>query len=228
MLVCAFMQAFCAAPQRDSLQLVLDDSPPELGRPPNSLLLKHHPTTPKARTALHFHLHCSIQVPAGMAHSASHPSSGPQTLRLKQSGKRGVVPYRDSTLTKLFKNYFAGDGKVVMVVCASPGQPDAEETGPVLKFAARTREVMTTVSTPAKATTGLTAGRGAWGNIRSSVQRSQWRWWCWWLQQHRSALRQVGLILLFFSLCSCRWVPERPCRNRTQDDQACPQANGGH
>lgn len=30
----------------------------------------------------------------------------------------------------------------------------------MLKFAARTREVMTTVSTPAKATTGLTAGRG--------------------------------------------------------------------
>jgi hypothetical protein len=37
-----------------------------------------------------------------------------QTLRENQQMQRPkVVPYRDSSLTMLFKNYFAGDGQVI-------------------------------------------------------------------------------------------------------------------
>lgn len=39
-----------------------------------------------------------------------------------------MVPYRDSKLTHLFKNYFDGEGKVRMVVCVNPKAEDYEET----------------------------------------------------------------------------------------------------
>lgn len=39
-----------------------------------------------------------------------------------------MVPYRDSKLTHLFKNYFDGEGKVRMVVCVNPTAEDYEET----------------------------------------------------------------------------------------------------
>lgn len=39
-----------------------------------------------------------------------------------------MVPYRDSKLTHLFKNYFDGEGKVRMVVCVNPKADDYEET----------------------------------------------------------------------------------------------------
>lgn len=39
-----------------------------------------------------------------------------------------MVPYRDSKVTHLFKNYFDGEGKVKMVVCVNPKTDDYEET----------------------------------------------------------------------------------------------------
>lgn len=39
-----------------------------------------------------------------------------------------MVPYRDSKITHLFKNYFDGEGKVKMVVCVNPKAEDYDET----------------------------------------------------------------------------------------------------
>lgn len=39
-----------------------------------------------------------------------------------------MVPYRDSKLTHLFKNYFDGEGKVRMIVCVNPKPEDYEES----------------------------------------------------------------------------------------------------
>lgn len=39
-----------------------------------------------------------------------------------------MVPYRDSKVTHLFKNYFDGEGKVRMIVCVNPKADDYEET----------------------------------------------------------------------------------------------------
>ena len=39
-----------------------------------------------------------------------------------------MVPYRDSRLTHLFKNYFDGEGKVRMVVCINPSSNEYDET----------------------------------------------------------------------------------------------------
>ena len=52
-----------------------------------------------------------------------------ETLRDNQSsGSVKIVPYRDSKLTHLFKNYFDGEGRVCMVVCVSPTAEDYDET----------------------------------------------------------------------------------------------------
>eukprot|EP00064_Thunnus_orientalis_P006202 superscaffoldBa00000636_g6218 len=52
-----------------------------------------------------------------------------------------MVPYRDSKVTHLFKNYFDGEGKVKMVVCVNPKADDYEETLLVMRFAEMTQEV---------------------------------------------------------------------------------------
>ena len=39
-----------------------------------------------------------------------------------------MVPYRDSKLTHLFKNYFEGDGRVRMIVCVNPKADEYDET----------------------------------------------------------------------------------------------------
>lgn len=41
---------------------------------------------------------------------------------------RTVVPYRDKRLTHLFKNFFEGDGRVVMLVCIHQTIEDYDET----------------------------------------------------------------------------------------------------
>ncbi|KAF3688763.1 Kinesin-like protein KIF23 Kinesin-like protein 5 Mitotic kinesin-like protein 1 [Channa argus] len=43
-------------------------------------------------------------------------------------GTNKMVPYRDSKITHLFKNYFDGEGKVRMIVCVNPKADDYEET----------------------------------------------------------------------------------------------------
>mgnify|MGYP002716557043 FL=1 len=46
----------------------------------------------------------------------------------QQNGSNKIVPYRDSKLTHLFKNYFDGDGQVRMIVCVNPKVEDYDET----------------------------------------------------------------------------------------------------
>lgn len=47
-----------------------------------------------------------------------------------------MVPYRDSKLTHLFKNYFDGEGKVRMIVCVNPKAEDYEESLVILMYLA--------------------------------------------------------------------------------------------
>ncbi|XP_059175032.1 kinesin-like protein KIF23 isoform X2 [Physella acuta] len=82
---------------------------------------------------------------------------------LRENQKCGVnkmVPYRDSRLTHLFKNFFDGDGKVRMIVCVNPKMTEYEETIHVMKFAEMTQEVLITKSQQSnKFDLGLTPGR---------------------------------------------------------------------
>ncbi|KAF7652788.1 hypothetical protein LDENG_00092370 [Lucifuga dentata] len=65
-----------------------------------------------------------------------------EVLRENQMcGTNKMVPYRDSKVTHLFKNYFDGEGKVRMVVCVNPKADDYEETILVMRFAEMTQEV---------------------------------------------------------------------------------------
>lgn len=52
-----------------------------------------------------------------------------EILRENQNqGTSKMVPYRDSKLTHLFKNYFDGEGQVRMIVCVNPRADDYDET----------------------------------------------------------------------------------------------------
>ncbi|XP_063231928.1 kinesin-like protein KIF23 [Bacillus rossius redtenbacheri] len=85
-----------------------------------------------------------------------------EVLRENQlTGSNKLVPYRDSKITHLFKNYFDGEGQVVMVVCVSQSVADYDETIHVMKFAEMTQEVQVARPTPVKPAVGmdLPAGR---------------------------------------------------------------------
>ncbi|GLH11893.1 Kinesin-like protein KLP2 [Gryllus bimaculatus] len=59
-------------------------------------------------------------------------------------GSNKMVPYRDSRITHLFKNFFEGEGQVRVIVCVNPRSDDYDETIHVMKFAEMTQEVTTT------------------------------------------------------------------------------------
>ncbi|XP_061595662.1 kinesin-like protein KIF23 isoform X1 [Cololabis saira] len=82
-----------------------------------------------------------------------------EVLRENQMcGTNKMVPYRDSKVTHLFKNYFDGEGKVRMIVCVNPKADDYEETALVMRFAEMTQEVE--VARPVdRPICGLTPGR---------------------------------------------------------------------
>ncbi|CAF99883.1 unnamed protein product, partial [Tetraodon nigroviridis] len=82
-----------------------------------------------------------------------------EVLRENQMcGTSKMVPYRDSKVTHLFKNYFDGEGKVRMIVCVNPKADDYEETMLVMRFAEMTQEVE--VARPVdRPICGLAAGR---------------------------------------------------------------------
>ncbi|KAJ7311184.1 hypothetical protein JRQ81_006792 [Phrynocephalus forsythii] len=82
-----------------------------------------------------------------------------EALRENQTyGTNKMVPYRDSKLTHLFKNYFDGEGKVRMIVCVNPKAEDYDESLQVMRFAEITQEVE--VARPAdKQLCGLASGR---------------------------------------------------------------------
>lgn len=62
------------------------------------------------------------------------------------NGTNRLVPYRDTKLTHLFKNYFEGEGSVRIIVCLNPSIQDLEENLQVLKFAETTQEVKVAAS----------------------------------------------------------------------------------
>ncbi|CAJ1049320.1 kinesin-like protein KIF23 isoform X1 [Xyrichtys novacula] len=82
-----------------------------------------------------------------------------EVLRENQMcGTNKMVPYRDSKITHLFKNYFDGEGKVRMIVCVNPKADDYDETMLVMRFAEMTQEVE--VARPVdRPICGLAAGR---------------------------------------------------------------------
>ena len=75
------------------------------------------------------------------------------------SGTSRPVPYRDSRVTHLFRNYFEGEGKVKMVVCVNPRPADYEENVNVMQFAEMTQEVMIERAVNIRPDLGLTPGR---------------------------------------------------------------------
>lgn len=70
-----------------------------------------------------------------------------------------IVPYRDTKLTHLFKNFFDGEGKVRMVVCLNPNAEDYDESVHVMKFAEVTQDVVIARPQSVRFDTGLTPGR---------------------------------------------------------------------
>ncbi|KAJ9578772.1 hypothetical protein L9F63_004980, partial [Diploptera punctata] len=74
-------------------------------------------------------------------------------------GTNKMVPYRDSKITHLFKNYFDGEGQVEMIVCVNPRIEDYDETVHVMKFAEITQEVQVTQPLSQKLDFGMTPGR---------------------------------------------------------------------
>ncbi|KAJ3994947.1 kinesin-like protein [Lentinula boryana] len=52
-----------------------------------------------------------------------------------------IVPFRHSKLTEILMDYFAGDGRVVMIVNVNPYDTGYDENSHVMKFAALAREV---------------------------------------------------------------------------------------
>ncbi|EDW33499.1 GL13777 [Drosophila persimilis] len=69
------------------------------------------------------------------------------------------IPYRDSKITHMIKNYFDGEGQVSMIVCINPRMEDYDENMQVMKFAEMTQEVQIARATPIKTDLGLTPGR---------------------------------------------------------------------
>ncbi|ALC44016.1 pav [Drosophila busckii] len=69
------------------------------------------------------------------------------------------IPYRDSKITHMFKNYFDGEGQVSMIVCINPRMEDYDENMQVMKFAEMTQEVQIARATPMKTDLGFTPGR---------------------------------------------------------------------
>lgn len=63
------------------------------------------------------------------------------------NGTKKIVPYRDSKLTLLFKNYFEGNGKLKMLLCINPRSIEFDETINVLKFSDLVKDILVPVAT---------------------------------------------------------------------------------
>ncbi|XP_052103729.1 kinesin-like protein KIF28P isoform X1 [Mytilus californianus] len=62
---------------------------------------------------------------------------------LSTGNKKVVVPYRDSTLTKLLQNALGGNSKTIMIAALSPADINYEETLSTLRFADRAKAIKT-------------------------------------------------------------------------------------
>ena len=91
-------------------------------------------------------------------------------IKWNQQQKKGrnqrLIPYRDSKLTRIFKNYFEGKGSgtIRMVVNISEVSDAFDETSHVLRFSAIARQVSTVAAT-SKINTGIT-------KLRSEIEES--------------------------------------------------------
>lgn len=61
------------------------------------------------------------------------------------SKRKIVVPYRESTLTKLLQNALGGNSKTVMIAALSPADVNYDETLSTLRFADRVKRIKNTV-----------------------------------------------------------------------------------
>uniref|UniRef100_A0A7M5U6V4 Kinesin-like protein 6 n=2 Tax=Clytia hemisphaerica TaxID=252671 RepID=A0A7M5U6V4_9CNID len=59
------------------------------------------------------------------------------------SGKKTLVPFRDSVLTKLLKNALGGNSKTIMIAALSPADINYDETLSTLRFADRAKAIKT-------------------------------------------------------------------------------------
>jgi kinesin family protein 23 len=85
-----------------------------------------------------------------------------EILRENQlSGANKMVPYRDSKMTLLLKNFFVGEGQVEMIVCLNPSAEDYDETIHVMKFAEMTKEVQVDFALPPSRGKGSLILKGA-------------------------------------------------------------------
>ncbi|XP_022122453.2 kinesin-like protein KIF23 [Pieris rapae] len=85
-----------------------------------------------------------------------------EMLRENQlNSAKNKVPYRESRITHLFKNFFEGEGQVRMIVCANPRAEDYDETLQVMRFAEMAAEVEVAKPqiTDIAASIGLMSGR---------------------------------------------------------------------
>lgn len=85
-----------------------------------------------------------------------------EALRENQiNGTNNMVPYRESKITHLFKNFFEGEGQVRMIVCVNSRAEDYDETIQVMRFAeiAAEVEVAKPQAIDTAASLGLTSGR---------------------------------------------------------------------
>jgi len=95
-----------------------------------------------------------------------------ETLRENQNtGGAKAVPYRESKVTHLFRNYFEGDGKVKMVVCVNPRASDFDENINVMKFSELTQEVQIERKVEEKVDPGLTKGRRMANKVYKEAMR---------------------------------------------------------
>lgn len=59
----------------------------------------------------------------------------------KQNGKKVVVPYRNSSLTRMLQNALGGNSKTYMICAVRPGAKYFEETVSTLKYADRAKQI---------------------------------------------------------------------------------------
>lgn len=59
----------------------------------------------------------------------------------KQNGKKIVIPYRDSSLTRLLQNALGGNSKTYMICAIRPGAKFFDETVNTLKYADRAKQI---------------------------------------------------------------------------------------
>merc|ERR1712060_466072 len=67
-----------------------------------------------------------------------------EKLADKSAGKKVVVPYRDSKLTRLLQNALGGSAKTIMICALSPASSNYEETLSTLRYADRAKKIVNT------------------------------------------------------------------------------------